>query len=253
MPPPIRADTLRFGPGTAPEAVACWLMRFFGPQTPASGAPTAPPIVSLSSELPPVRLIADLVVRTGRYLQIIGGDSTLIVGPKQLRVQTGATLGLQQVTIAESVSASALVIAGSVSMTNCTEEDSVVRGRLRGLFSPCSFAATCPLVGYVARSGFSDLIFPCTIQQTCLSRCWSKWGPIPVPAPLALCGEALVQIRRGLRPLRYQTSSARPSSEDWRDLVSLTDLFSTPSLAEIGGLQRALLTEDFFQDVYCAT
>jgi hypothetical protein len=49
------------------------------------------------------------------------------------------------------------------------------------------------------------------------------------------------------------TSSARPSSEDWRDLVSLSDLFSTPSLAEIGGLQRALLTEDFFRDVYCAT
>ena len=63
-----------------------------------------------------------------------------------------------------------------------TQEDSVVRGRLRGLFSPCSFAATCPLVGYVV---FRDLIFPCTIQQTCLSRCWSKWGPIPGAGPVS--------------------------------------------------------------------
>jgi len=134
-PPPMSADTLRFGPGTAPETVACWLMRFFGPQAvgggvptvgggvptaPRGGVPTAPRTVSLSGGLSPVRLIADLVVRTGRDVQLLGGESTLIVGNHQLRVQTGATLDMQRTTLAASATASALVIAGGVSMTNCT-------------------------------------------------------------------------------------------------------------------------------------
>ena len=62
----MSADTLRFGPGTAAVTVACWLMRFFGPQAVGGGVPTAPRTVSFSGGLPPVRLIADLVVRTGR-------------------------------------------------------------------------------------------------------------------------------------------------------------------------------------------
>jgi hypothetical protein len=126
-PPPSSAGTLRFGPGTAPETVACWLMRFFGPQAMACGLLTAPRVVSLSVEVPPVRLLADLVVRTGQHVQFIGGETTFIVGKQQLRVQTGATVGLQQITIAESMTASAIVIAGSASLRNCTVRNCVAQ------------------------------------------------------------------------------------------------------------------------------
>jgi hypothetical protein len=125
-PPPSSAGTLRFGPETAPETVACWLMRFFGPQA-ATGGSRTPRIISLPGELPPVRLIADLVVRPGQTVPLIGGGNTLVVGKHQLRVQRGATLDLQRVTIAESAFASALVVAGGVFMTNCTVRDCVAQ------------------------------------------------------------------------------------------------------------------------------
>jgi hypothetical protein len=164
--PPMSGNTLRFGPGTAPETVACWLMRFFGPQAAAVGDFTLPQIIFLPGELPPVRLIADLVVRTGHDVKLIGSESTLIVGKQQLRVQTGATLDLLGVTIAESATASALVIAGRISMKNCTIRDCVAQAnslsgyglesRGGGMYVKSGGNAAvsdCRLVGNAARNG----------------------------------------------------------------------------------------------------
>ncbi len=64
-------------------------MRFFGPQAAAVGDLTAPRIVSLPHELPPVRLIADLVVRTGHDVKLIGrvrADRTQLCGGFALRM-----------------------------------------------------------------------------------------------------------------------------------------------------------------------
>jgi hypothetical protein len=161
-PPPISANTLLFGPETAPEAVACWLMRFFGPQIAAADAGFMQ--VSISGKLAPVRMIADMVVRTGQNVRLIGDTTTLIVSKHQLRVQTGATLDLQRITIAESYAASALVIAGRVSMKNCTIRNCVaqansvngngLQSRGGGMYVKSGGAAevvSCRLVGNTVR------------------------------------------------------------------------------------------------------
>ena len=105
-------------------------------------------------------------MRSGQNVQLVGGESTLIVGKQQLRVQTGATLDVLRITIAESASASALVIAGGLSMKNCTVRNCVaevnsldgrgLQSRGGGMYVKTGGTAAvldCRLVDNAARNG----------------------------------------------------------------------------------------------------
>jgi len=100
------------------NAAACWLSRFFGPQAATwRGAPT------FAIELPDdsVALQTDLVVRSGTVLRVTSSrHTTIAVGPHQIRVESGARLEIEGITIADSVQSSALVVRGSASAHRST-------------------------------------------------------------------------------------------------------------------------------------
>jgi hypothetical protein len=111
--PSAEAKTLDFG-GTASSSqtreAACWLSRFFGPQSHWQGAPNFA-IELLGTSL---TLETDLVVRSGTTLRLASSArSTVAIGPHQVRVESGARLELDGLTLADSVQSSALVVGGS--------------------------------------------------------------------------------------------------------------------------------------------
>jgi hypothetical protein len=107
-------DAKRFDGDTLPtRAAACWLSRFFGPQAHWQG----PPRFAIEFSGASVALETDLVVRDrrdGTTLRLISSTHTAIVmGPHQIRVESGARLELDGLTMAGSVQSSALVVGGS--------------------------------------------------------------------------------------------------------------------------------------------
>jgi hypothetical protein len=112
--PSAAAITLNSGA----DAAACWLSRFFGPQaTRWQGSPTF--AIELLDDS--VALQTDLVIRIGTVLRITSIlQTTVVVGPHQIRVESGARLEIENITIADSVLSSALVVRGSASASRCT-------------------------------------------------------------------------------------------------------------------------------------
>jgi endonuclease-8 len=94
---------------TPTRAAACWLSRFFGPQAHWRGPPSFA-IELLGSS---IALETDLVVRTGTTLRLSSTGTTVVIGPHQIRVEPGARLELDGLTLADSVRSSALVVRGS--------------------------------------------------------------------------------------------------------------------------------------------
>jgi hypothetical protein len=112
------------GPATDPKtldggtsmAASCWLSRFFGPQTHRK-RPFNYTLELLDASL---TLESDLVVRSGTTLRLTSTRTTVIVGSHQIRVESGARLELDGLTLADSVQSSALVVAGSATASRTT-------------------------------------------------------------------------------------------------------------------------------------
>jgi hypothetical protein len=119
---PMANGRMVFGPEITPEAVACWLARFFGPQV-ATTTMKPPGVIELSPMREFVHLTSDLVVRSGQRLTLIGHGNTLRVGNMQVRVEAGEELVLDRVTIAESAHSPGIVSEGSVNVINSIVRD----------------------------------------------------------------------------------------------------------------------------------
>jgi hypothetical protein len=114
-----------------PIAAACWLMRFFGPQT--STARIAPTFIELDLlEYPTISLLSDLVVRGGQRLSIFCNDTSIVVGPRQVRVSPNAELRLDGVTIDSSTTSSAVLVEGRFIATNSTFRNCTARLNVLG-------------------------------------------------------------------------------------------------------------------------
>jgi hypothetical protein len=112
----VAAKTLDGGSPPTREA-ACWLSRFFGPHAHWQGPPNF--VIELLGTS--VALETDLVVRSGTNLRLTSSTrTTVVVGPHQVRVEPGARLELDGLTLADSVQSSALVIGGSAAALRTT-------------------------------------------------------------------------------------------------------------------------------------
>jgi hypothetical protein len=104
--------------------VSCWLSRLFGPQA-AVEPGSLPEVVELPVGLGSIVLVTDLVVRHGALL-FSGNGVTIVVGERQVRVDQGAELTVENSCVAESNGASAFVVTGSSllvrdsTIRNCT-------------------------------------------------------------------------------------------------------------------------------------
>lgn len=128
-------------------AAACWLMRFFGPQSSASQiAPTSIKL-NLQGERT-LRLLSDLVLRGGQRLAIIG-DVIVVVQRRQIRVGLGAELRLEHVTVASSTASSAVLVEGRVIAANSTFRNCTAR---LNVLEPNTLDSTGGAL-YVARAG----------------------------------------------------------------------------------------------------
>ena len=65
-----------------------------------------------------LRLLTDLVVRTSMTLRIV--NATFFLAAHQIRVEPGARLELEDVTVADSQGSSALVVQGEATGLRCT-------------------------------------------------------------------------------------------------------------------------------------
>jgi hypothetical protein len=100
------------------NAASCWLSRFFGAQAAKwQGAPA----FAIELQDDSVALQTDLVVRSGTVLRVTSSaNTTIVVGPHQIRVELGARLEIEGITIADSVQSSALVVRGAAWAARCT-------------------------------------------------------------------------------------------------------------------------------------
>jgi hypothetical protein len=111
------ANSKTLDAGTPPtRAAACWLSRFFGPQAHWRG----PPSFGIELLGTSIALETDLVVRTGTTLRLASTGITVVIGPHQIRVEPGARLELDGLTLADSVRSSALVVRGSAAALRTT-------------------------------------------------------------------------------------------------------------------------------------
>ncbi len=127
VPPISQAGALRLEGSTA----ACWLARFWGPQSAA--AHIVPAFIEL--DLPEQRtlaLLSDLIIPRGHRLSIIGGDAVIVVGPHQVHVRPSAELHLDRVTVASSVASSAVLVEGRLIATNSTFRNCTARLNVLG-------------------------------------------------------------------------------------------------------------------------
>ena len=123
---PLEAPTgsaKAFGDEATPTEIACWLRRFFGPHSPPGWMGSA---ANFSVEVPSAgfALLADIVVRNGTALRIAGmpaeARAMVVVGESELRVEAGAKLDLEGLTIANSTVSSALAVEGAATVARCT-------------------------------------------------------------------------------------------------------------------------------------
>jgi hypothetical protein len=117
-------NTVELRPDASAEHVACWLAHFLGPH---AGAGSEVGTITLPRGIGPVVLVADIVIQPGSAVHIVGNGATLWVGKHQLRVESGASVALDDLSITASVSSSAMVLATSakaaatgVALNNCT-------------------------------------------------------------------------------------------------------------------------------------
>ena len=115
------SGTLRFLPGTASQAVACWLGHFFGPQVSLSAGTRPHRQVELPLGLAePVHLISDLIVPAGVKVTLLGHNNTLNVGKWQIRVSVGGELISELLTIEGSTHSPGIVVEGKAGLYNST-------------------------------------------------------------------------------------------------------------------------------------
>ena len=105
-----RQSELRFSRTSSPLAVACSLMRWFGPQAQADQRSVPARTIVLHEGIGAIELVADLIVH--RNMTIFGNGNTLKVGKHQLRVRGGAHLTIHRTIIADSVDSSAVIVEG---------------------------------------------------------------------------------------------------------------------------------------------
>jgi hypothetical protein len=105
------ADAKTLDGGTPPTIVAaCWLSRFFGPQARWQG----PSRFAVELTGTSVALETDLVVRSGTTLRLTSSSrTTVVIGAHQIRVESGARLEMDGLTLADSIYSSALIVRGS--------------------------------------------------------------------------------------------------------------------------------------------
>ena len=141
-------STKAFGDEASPTEIACWLRRFFGPHSPSGwmGSSTS---FSVEVPSPGFTLLADVVVRSGFALRISSTPAEsearpmIVVGESELRVEAGATLELEGLTIANSTVSSALAVEGVATAARCT-------------FVRCSTTLASLVMGGVAEAGVPD-------------------------------------------------------------------------------------------------
>jgi hypothetical protein len=118
--PSLHEGTLALPKTVRTDEVACWLARLFGPQS-AIPVGKAPSGIELPKGLGSVRLLTDIVLPRGRSLIVKGGDNTIIVGSRQVRIEPHAVLTLESLTVANSIRSTAIAIeAGTVVLRNST-------------------------------------------------------------------------------------------------------------------------------------
>ncbi len=122
-PSPQGPVILTFPEGSSAEHVACKLVWLFGPFS-VLGREGRSSTVRLPTGLTaPVELLGHVLVRAGESLRV-EADATsptlLALGQWQFQVAAGAMLELHGVGIVDAVGASAMVIYGEVTATNCT-------------------------------------------------------------------------------------------------------------------------------------
>jgi hypothetical protein len=118
------SKALTFSGSATAKEVSCWLSRLFGPQA-ALEPGSLPEVVELPVGLGSIVLVTDLVVRHGTLLFSANG-LTIVAGERQVRVDQGAELTVENLCVAASNGASAFVVTGSSllvrnsTIRNCT-------------------------------------------------------------------------------------------------------------------------------------
>jgi hypothetical protein len=149
--------------GAPTKEAACWLSRFFGPQAHWQG----PPDFAIEFLGTSVALETDLIVRSGATLRLTSSTRTIVViGPHQIRVEPGARLELDGLTIADSVQSSALVVGGSATafrttFVRCNATTNMVLSGLMDTLVPDGSGAFLVAVGgavYVAPSASMEIV-----------------------------------------------------------------------------------------------
>jgi serine/threonine protein kinase len=183
---------------TPPHAAACWLGQFFGPHAAWQGPSNF--TVTLSSDS--LALQTDLVVRSGTTLRIASSmNATIVVGPHQIRVETGARLEIEGLTIADSVASSALVVRGSASAVRCTfirctTATNLIVSGLFDTFVPDGVGAALASGGgavYIAPRGAMEIV------DSALLECGAAGAKVA-----ALGGAIVVDSAAQLRVLRSE-------------------------------------------------
>ncbi len=123
--PPVVGQTLAFAAGDSARTVRCWLMRLFGPQ--AAPESMRASHVEFAYGLPAIDLVSDVVIRAGQRISFSGHGGTLRVGRWQIQVQSGGSLEVTRLSVAESLVSSAIVIEGVASFAHSTFVDCTAR------------------------------------------------------------------------------------------------------------------------------
>ena len=161
---------------SSPMEAACWLSRFFGPQTTWIGPSTFS--VEVASDF---ALQTDLVIRSGTTLRIESATNTkMVIGAHQIRVNADARLDLRRMTVADSVLSTALVVTGSASLRDCAfircnaTTNVVLSGIVERLVPDGvgAFLAAAGAAIYVGPAGSLSIV------DSALLECWAVGGKI---------------------------------------------------------------------------
>jgi hypothetical protein len=196
-------STKAFGDEATPTEIACWLRRFFGPHSSPGWMGSA---TSLSVEVPSAgfALLADIVVRSGTTLRITGTPAEerplIVVGESELRVEAGARLDLDGLTIANSTVSSALAVEGAATVARCT-------------FVRCSTTHANLVVGGVAEAAVPDGVraFLASVGGAAFV---AAHGTLQVTASAVLDCSATIGLMGALGGAIYAGSGARLSVVD---------------------------------------
>ena len=148
-----------FGDKASPTEIACWFRRFFGPHSPPGWMGNT---ASFSVGVPSAgfALLADIVVRSGATLRVSSNPAearpVIVVGESELRVEAGAKLELEGLTIANSTVSSSLAVEGAATVAWCTfvkcrtTQANLVLGGVAEASVPGGLAASLSSVGGAA-------------------------------------------------------------------------------------------------------